>query len=141
MAITVEIFKFYDYLYARIISFIVIFLVKTKVYQSTRPTGYKIGRRYILSAFDFDVVFTKQDKNAADFLSRIRVDETNNASFKCLSFIFDNCLFIINWMKIITQFCVNTMLSRVIRTISELFELLNYWRITIKREHCPSLKS
>lgn len=79
-----------------------------------------MGIRYILSAFDFDIVFTISDKNATDFLSRMKVGKIMNTPLEpeCLSFIFDDCPFIINWAKIKTQSRVDTTLSLAIRAIS-----------------------
>lgn len=70
---------------------------------------------YVLTAFDFDISFVKSGKNAADFLSRIRIGTADRVSTapQCLNFIYDNCPFNVNRVKIKTQTRIDKILSQV----------------------------
>lgn len=78
LAIIYGVQKFYDYLYAR--KFILVTDHKPLYHIFGEKKGilmYAANRlqrwAYILTAFDFNIVFVKSDKNAADFLSHIRI--------------------------------------------------------------------
>ncbi|CAI6367254.1 unnamed protein product [Macrosiphum euphorbiae] len=125
LAIIYGIQKFYDYLYARKFTLLTDHKPLYHIFGDKKGIPMYAANRlqrwaYVLSAFDFEIVFVKSEQNPADFLSRIKLDNygISPPEQQCVNFIHDNCPFIINWHKIKTQTRVDSTLSRVIRAIN-----------------------
>jgi len=124
LAIIYGVQKFYDYLYARKFTLVTDHKPLYHIFGEKKGIPIYAANRlqrwaYVLTAFDFDISFVKTEKNAADFLSRIRIGTEDNESTapRCINFIYDNCPFNINWIKIKTQTRVDKILSQVIKAI------------------------
>lgn len=125
LAIIYGVQKFYDYLYARKFTLITDHKPLFHIFGEKKGIPIYAANRlqrwaYVLTAFDFDISFVKSGKNAADFLSRIRIGTTDRVSTapQCLNFIYDNCPFNVNWVKIKTQTRTDKILSQVIKAIN-----------------------
>jgi len=125
LAIIYSVQKFYDYLYARKFTLITYHKTLYHIFGEKKGIPIDVANKlqrwaYVLTAFDFDISFIKSGKNAADFLSRIRIGTADRLSTapQCLNFIYDNCPFNVNWVKIKTQTRTDKILSQEIKAIN-----------------------